>query len=57
MPKDSLEIIENDLLHSKKKLNYQRVKINAIHIRQMVKMQIIELIISSMKEFKNFEIN
>ena len=52
MPKDSLAIIENNLLYSKKKLNYHWVKINATHIRQLVKMQIIELMIISMKESK-----
>ena len=57
MPKDSLAIIENNLLYLKKKLNYQRVKRNATHIRQLVRMQIIELMIISMKEFKNFKIN
>ena len=58
MPKNSLAIIENDLLYSKKtRLNYQLVKINARHIQQLVKMQIIELMVISMIEFENFKNN
>ena len=58
MPTDSLAIIENSLLYSKKKVKLPagEDKHNT-HTQQLAKMQIIELTIISMKEFKNFKIN
>ena len=53
----ALKVIENDLLHSKKKLSCPTMKIDKTSKLQLVKMLTIELTVISMKEFKNSKFN
>ena len=56
LPKKALKVIENDFLYSKKKLSCLTVKIDKTS-EQTTLMPTIELMIISMKEFKNSKIN